>query len=192
MILPFSTIINKKPSYFPEKILIGLLEKRLTNQPDFNSLCPVFVIINKGYIKYKIDFDTTINHRPKYHTIREDVKARWKEGTKIDFFINVRQPNMYRFAPVLPVVSTQKVEFIWKDNTENQSCLGITYDRTCTIMIDDKFYADAYLLNDWVVSSSYNLKDFANNDGFDTIEDFFDYFNENYTGKLIHWTDLKY
>ena len=29
-------------------------------------------------------------------------------------------------------------------------------------------------------------------DGFDSIEDFFKYFTNDFTGKIIHWTDLKY
>ena len=41
---------------------------------------------------------------------------------------------------------------------------------------------------------------FAQNDGFDTWEDFFNYFyprikahrDEYYSGKIIHWTDLRY
>lgn len=28
--------------------------------------------------------------------------------------------------------------------------------------------------------------------GFDTIEEFFAYFNEDFVGKIIHWTDLRY
>lgn len=32
----------------------------------------------------------------------------------------------------------------------------------------------------------------AQNDGFDTIEEFFEYFNEDFTGKIIHWTGLRY
>lgn len=185
MILPFSTQINGKPTCFIQRIWACLLQIDYDLYDDYlhpDGFPPQMPWPPSSYK----------NFTPKRHSIREDKNNRWKVGTKIDFFINARQKNMFRFAPVLPVVSTQKVEFIWKDNTENLSCLGITYDRTCTIMIDDKFYADAYLLNDWVVSSSYNLKDFANNDGFDTIEDFFAYFNENYTGKLIHWTNLKY
>ncbi len=32
----------------------------------------------------------------------------------------------------------------------------------------------------------------AINDGFNSVDDFFQYFNTDFTGKLIHWTDLKY
>lgn len=28
--------------------------------------------------------------------------------------------------------------------------------------------------------------------GFDSVKDFFRYFNKDFKGKIIHWTDLKY
>lgn len=193
MILPFSTKIDGKPTYFAEKILIGLLVKKLVPENDFNSLCPRFVVIpTADKIIHRVSFDYTIDHKPKLHTIREDKNDRWRVGTKINFYINARQKNMYRFAPVLPVVSTQKIEFIWKDNTENLTCLGMSYDKTCTIIIDNRFFGDVLLLKGTVVSGSDNLPRFAQNDGFDTLQDLLDYFNTDFTGKIIHWTNLKY
>ena len=191
MILAFSTQINGKPTYFAEKIITCL---------DFNKLISVdeakyFMrdkLIEQCNKQYLIKFCPTVSHIPKLHTIREDKKERWKPGINIDFFINVRQPNMYRFAPVLPVVSTQKIEFIWKDNTENLTCLGMSYDKTCTIIIDNRFFGDVLLLKGTVVSGSDNLPKFAQNDGFDTLQDLLDYFNTDFTGKIIHWTNLKY
>lgn len=181
MILPFSTIINKKPSYFVERIHKGIRANYLLTAVDPS----IHYTANYNFIaKDKLP--------AKLHTIREDKKDRWKAGTKIDFFINVRQKNMFRFAPVLPVVSTQKIEFIWKENTENHTCLGTKFDRICTIKIDDRFYGDAYLINGSVVSSSYTIPNFANNDGFDTPDELFAYFNKNFKGKIIHWTDLRY
>lgn len=183
MILPFSTQLNGKPTYFVEKIhkafrlkelnMKAAIDPRIHYTPDYN-----FFVKNKCH--------------HKIHTIREDKKERWRPGINIHFFINVRQPNMFRFAPVLPVVSTQKIEFIWKDNTENLTCLGTSFDKICTIMIDDRFYGDAYFFNGSVVSSSYTIPIFANNDGFDTPQELFAYFNKNFKGKIIHWTDLKY
>ena len=178
MILPFSTQLNRKPTYFVEKIWNGLLSSQICSLNEMPEP-----------IKYG---ETNKGLHDKLHTIREDKKDRWKVGNKIDFFINCRQKDMFRFAPVLPVVSTQKIEFIWKENTENQTCLGTKFDRICTIKIDNRFYGDAYLLNGSVVSSSYTIPTFANNDGFDTPDELFAYFNKNFKGKIIHWTDFKY
>jgi len=189
MILPFSTQINGKPSYFVEKITKGILESK--GYKDFHIQARMCFDLRQNKW-FNVDKLLMFSTKPKLHTVREDLKERWKVGTKIDFFINVRQPNMYRFAPVLPVVSTQKIEFIWKENTENQTCLGTKFNRICTIKIDDRFYGDAYLLNASVVSSSYTIPTFANNDGFDTPDELFAYFNKNFKGKIIHWTDLRY
>ena len=177
MILPFSTQIKKNPTYFVERIHKGIREVLKTGVP---------------YKTKDFSYQFYMDCEPKLHTVREDLKERWRPGINIDFFINVRQKNMLRFAPVLPVVSTQKIEFIWKDNTENLACLGTSFDKTCTIMIDNRFYGDAYYFNGSVISSSYTIPIFANNDGFDTPEELFAYFNKNFKGKIIHWTEKRY
>ncbi len=173
MILPFSTQMNGKPTYFVEKILTGILEKKLTHEPDFNSLCPAAVIIQNKGTTYKIGFDTTIIHKPKFHTIREDKNDRWKVGNKIDFYINCRQKNMFRFAPVLPVVSVQKIEIEYLNNTGH-------WFKDAVVSI-----GESYIGRD-------EIETIAKNDGFDNVEDFFAYFNEDFKGKIIHWTDLRY
>lgn len=175
MILPFSTKINGKETNFVSKI--------------WESLIPMFSEYPKGIqlFKYPIEYRECVDkgllswykQKPKIHTIREDKKSRWKVGTKIDFFINARQKNMFRFAPVLPVVSIQKVEIVYE--------LSFYKKKTAIVYIDDKLFYHAVEHN-----NEFKMLDFANNDGFDTIEDFFAYFNKPYIGKLIHWTDKKY
>jgi hypothetical protein len=181
MILPFSTKLNRKPTYFVERIHKGIRENYM--------LAPV-----DPSVHYPADYNFIAKDKlpSKYHSVREDKNNRWKVDTKIDFFINARQKNMFRFASVLPVISIQKIEFILKDNTENLTCLGTSFDKTCTIIIDERFYGDAYFFNGTVISSSYTIPIFANNDGFDTSDELFAYFNKNFKGKIIHWTNLKY
>jgi len=36
------------------------------------------------------------------------------------------------------------------------------------------------------------LKTLARNDGFESVDDFFKWFNADFQGKIIHWTDFKY
>lgn len=181
MTLGFSTQINGKETFFVEKIWQSFQDDFTIE--NFDKFC------FEGIYTFSID---GAEFPAKVHTIRQDKSDRWKAGVMIDFFINVRTENMFRFAPKMPVLSTQKVEIIYKQNTQNLTCLGITYDRTITVNVDDKFYGDAYLINDYVVSSSYMLEFFALNDGFDSVEDFCAYFNQDFIGKIIHWTDLKY
>ena len=172
MILPFSTQLNGKPTYFVEKILRGIL-----NEHSHKGLGLAECIYQSGEaLKYQNvdDIFTLIENKvkPKLHTIREDKNDRWKAGTKIDFFINCRQPTMFRFAPVLPVVSIQKI--------------SVEYD-----LFFGKHLGPQVLVDNKKLSPD-KLKLLAQNDGFDTVEDFFNYFSTDFDGKLIHWTDLKY
>ncbi len=117
------------------------------------------------------------NKKPKLHTLRDDPNDRWHTGMMIDFFINVRTKKMFRFAPKIPVISTQEV--------------FMTYYHSDIIQIS---------IDGRELFSYTERLEFAVNDGFDTWEDFFNYFypkikeakNGCYTPKLIHWTVLKY
>lgn len=171
MILPFSTKINGKPTYFVEKIWRGLLNK------NFNLLAYHRFKNNAADEGVIDDWNWKEDLNPKIHTIREDKNNRWKVGTKIDFFINCRQKNMFRFAPVLSVVSVQKVLMTYAFNDVIQ------------ISVDDK-----------ELFSYIDRLEFAQNDGFDTWEDFFNFFyskikespKQIFKGKLIHWTGHEY
>jgi hypothetical protein len=105
--------------------------------------------------------------KPKLHTIREDKTDRWSAGKLIHFIINNRQPNRFQFAPVIPVVTTQEIN-IWPNPS------GVT------VQIDGLY------------QSRYEIETLAINDGFDSYEAFAAYFNQPFSGKIIHWTNLKY
>jgi hypothetical protein len=102
---------------------------------------------------------------PKLHTIREDKYNRWKPGNDIHFVINDRTRNREQFLPLVKCISTQKIKIIAK---------------TCEVFVDN------YPL------SINAIKLLAINDGFTSVAEFFAYFNTDFTGKLIHWTHLKY
>jgi hypothetical protein len=163
MILPFSTQLNGKPTYFVERIHKGIRENYM--------LAPV-----DPSVHYPPNYNFVAKDKlpAKLHTIREDKNDRWNVGTKIDFFINARQKNMFRFAPVLPVVSVQKVFMTY------------AFNDVIEISVNDKYINDVLA--------------FAKNDGFDKWEDFFNFFypkimenpEQFYKAKLIHWTDFKY
>lgn len=172
MILPFSTQLNGKPTYFVEKIHSGLLQNDLLQGFDLGH-------------EHEFDLDKLCSCEPKLHTIREDKNNRWKSGNNIHFFINNRTKNAFQFAPVLPVVSVQKVEieYLFKTDEEKEVC----------VCIDSVPRAVVRIYHGKVTSCSAGIvRKLAQNDGFDTIEDFLAYFNEDFTGKIIHWTDLRY
>lgn len=167
MILGFSTQLNGKPTHFVEKIHKGFRLKELNMKAGIDP-----------NIHYPIDYNFVAKDKVhhKIHTIRDNKKDRWQVGTKIDFFINCRQPNMFRFAPVLPVVNTQKI------------LITYTEANKAMVFIDDK----CFYMQDFSLEGNYKMLHLAQNDGFDTTEDFFAYFSKDFTGKIIHWTDLKY
>jgi hypothetical protein len=170
MILGYSTIIDKKETHFVDKIWSGLIKNELAFPEQIKQFESDYLI--KTLKELGINIDAT----PKLHTIREDGKNRWKVGTKIDFFINSRKQDMFRFAPTLPVVSIQDIMI-----TRNKSGKAMVF-------IDGKIF----YLQDWSLEQNYKMLHFAKNDGFDTSEDFFEYFNTDFNGKIIHWTNLKY
>ena len=40
--------------------------------------------------------------------------------------------------------------------------------------------------------SKSDMERLAKNDGFETMDDFWSFFNQDYQGMIIHWTDTKY
>lgn len=153
MILSFKTKINGKQTHFPEKIMLSIEQNKLSKEP-----------LNFGI--------ASRNHIPKIHTIRKDEKNRWKPGMMIDFFINARTKDMFRFAPKIPLKDKQRIY--------------ITYIQgRFEVSVDDRYMY-------WK-----DIEQIAINDGFDSYEDFRDYFISEmvdyyYGGYILHWTDFKY
>lgn len=112
---------------------------------------------------------------PKLHTIREDKSNCWKAGMKIHPVINNRTKNRFQFAPVIECVSVQSIEITKSELLEYGYASKIPL-----VYIDD------------VLLETADLEKLAINDGFPTLKAFFAYFNEDFTGKIIHWSDLKY
>lgn len=51
---------------------------------------------------------------------------------------------------------------------------------SCTIIVDGKEL------------SKTDMERLAKNDGFESMEDFWSFFNQSYQGTIIHWTDIRY
>lgn len=114
--------------------------------------------------------------KPKIHTIREDKTDRWKPETIIHFMQWTGRPyhsKCYHFAPLIPCISTQSIE--------------IEYVLSKPIVVID----NSYFYNP-ILGIDKGMLKLANNDGFETIEDFFKWFHHDFSGKIIHWTDLIY
>lgn len=115
--------------------------------------------------KITTEFENKITSGIKIHTVRQDVNDRWREGMKIQFANGVRTRH-YNCFKVGECISVQDI-FIGSDHS---------------ILIDNKF-----LDNDQKLL-------FAKNDGFDCIQDFWEWFDvlTPFEGKVIHWTNKKY
>lgn len=119
------------------------------------------------YFKWDEEYlnTATPSVKPKDHTIRMDKSNRWKADNDIHFVVNNRTKNYFRFAPIIKCKSVQKIEInakAWSVKIDHHRILPGTLHRL------------------------------AINDGFDSVESFFDYFNKDFTGNIIHWTNLKY
>lgn len=177
MILSFNTQLKGKPTFFVEKILKGLIENGCYENHHDEVKKIITELASDKMVFYHRMWELIFEQNSKLHTLRDDINNRWKEGNKIDFFINCRQPNMFRFAPVRKVVRTQEV--------------FMTYSHSDLIQIS---------IDGRELFGYYERLEFAKNDGFDNWEDFFEYFlpkikeapNKCYKPKLIHWTNLRY
>lgn len=124
---------------------------------------------------------------PKLHTIRHDPHDRWKAGILIHPVINNRTPHRFQFAPEFPCAGVQSIKIKYNNSANPWMYFDISVwdDKTnkgrgVIVSIDNK------------ILSSLDVLKLAINDGFESLEQFFAYFNEDFEGKLIHWTDLRY
>jgi len=115
----------------------------------------------------------------KIHTMREDKKNRWKPGIKIHMAFGVRTRNYWCFNDQDVCKSDQKIEVRYKK--ENGERL---------VIIDGHYF---YCRRENLCIYGFEeMKQLAKNDGFESVEDFFKWFNKDATLKIIHWTDFRY
>lgn len=149
-------------TYFIEKINLGLWNQGLIKRIEYIDS------LEEYRSKFGDNWDWKPRLHPKLHTIRKDQNDRWRPGMDIHFVINGRTKDRFQFAPVVKCTIVQRIEV--------KHAFPHRY-----VFIDDRY-----------IASWKELDALARNDGFDSIEDFFRYFNEDFKGKLIHWTNLKY
>jgi hypothetical protein len=111
-------------------------------------------------------FEGKIKRGIKKHTLREDIHDRWKPGMKIHFSTGA-QTSKYNCFKEGVCNGVQKVEII---------------DR------------NIYIADRLIPLSKNQIEIFAFNDGFDSVSDFWAWFDQYnpFIGKIIHWTNLRY
>ena len=161
--------MSSKPTNFIPKIWAGLV---INNDLHYAHLDDIWLNA-EGLPDVANIFPTpeeVHNGIPKVHTIRTDEKNLWKPGRKIHMVVFNRSKNRFQFAPVLEVKTIQKIEIKWSEHNGLHATIVID---GCTVGI-------------------HTIRRLAVNDGFDSVEHFFKWFNKKFTGKIIHWTNLKY
>lgn len=128
-------------------------------------------------LQFMKQFVPLIVKHSKIHTIREDEFNRWKEGRKIHMATGVRTANYNQFREAI-CTGTQKIQIFAASSVR--------------VYIDNKFFYEHSLLQRRIDFNYGGMLTLAKNDGFATIEDFFEWFNKDFTGKIIHWTDYRY
>lgn len=139
--------------------------------------------------KIKRSFGSLLDLQPKLHTIRKG--NRWKAGMTIHFATGVRT-KFYNCFHVAKCVSVQGIEIIDCDQLQpsqynnqfivvSREIAGIDYYNAFMIKIDGR------------ALSTTDIITLAQNDGFDSTKEFFEWFEyKEFFGQLIHWTDLRY
>ena len=120
---------------------------------------------------FKPQFKDPIKTGQKKHTIREDKHDRWKAGRVIHFATGVRTKLYEQFKEGF-CKSTQKIQILWDNISLNGEFVSILIDGRL-IDLDE-------------------VETLAINDGFEDVSEFLNWFSEDFEGKIIHWTDLRY
>lgn len=183
MILSFTQKINGKPNYFIEKIWLAIA---IINQALANANRSDYRALHKekfGVYWESPPLDKEV--KPKLHTIRmfrktkdgKRAEKQWKAGDTIHPGINNRSPDYFQFAPAIKCTGIQTIIIGWEGSN-----VVVTIDGM-------PFFVQTE--NDNRIGEQMMLQ-LAINDGFESIEDFFTYFNEDFNGVIIHWSDIRY
>lgn len=128
-------------------------------------------------LAFKPQFKPKILDGIKIHTMREDTHNRWHPGRDIQMATGVRTKNYNCFNNKDKCISTQKVQIIHERIFDTGDMVGRIFN---TILVDDRALSQS------------EKRLLALQDGFDSYEAFIAFFDRDWEGKLIHWTNFKY
>lgn len=130
----------------------------------------------KVFLKEGIDYPV---YDAKIHTIRESFRI--KPGTILHMATGVRSKNYYQFNKdvegLQSCISTQGIRIYFEDKIVLVSQGGTTEN-------PNHF--------EFKELTAETLAILIKNDGFDSEEKFWKFFNKDFHGQLIHWTDYRY
>lgn len=182
---PKEMAMQDDKTYFIEKINLGLCKHGLIKRIDYVDS------LEEYRSKFGDNWDWKPRLLPKIHTIRKDENDRWTPGKDIHFVVNGRTKDRFQFAPVMKCVSVQTIEVI-ESNPINSV---IVNGKGIVVLFEHEHYGvykPFFVKVDGKLLDEHEIKTLAQNDGFESVEDFFNYFDKDFRGKLIHWTNRKY
>lgn len=187
MNLAFSTTFPQKsgdlygsPTHFGGKILIGI--NKHIGAININS----FKIQYSKMMAKKGVKAPPVNLNAKIHTIRRDLSKRWEKGRDIHFVMFQRTKDQFQFAPVLKCTETESIEIKHFEDNSGSSARVFVDGKNIGCIVWNKGFKKEPII------TGTGMKDLAINDGFESVEDFFKYFNEDFKGTLVHWTSKRY
>lgn len=128
-------------------------------------------------LSFKKQFKAKILSGAKKHTIRQDSKNRWQVGKKIHFATGLRTKNYNQFAEgICTAIEPFEVKYVYKGN-----------ETTVNVYVNNELLGQAIWVNCKLVNSSFSVDMLSADDGFTRTNDFFEWFSEDFKGRLIHW-----
>ncbi len=164
---------------FPLAIWKGLLIYQLATQTQFETYRLLAKKQNHQILEGELP------EHPKIHSLREDVHNRWGHGSMINYYIAARTRTRFEFGPYIPCTGTQEIEINYF-NDQNPVFTG-----QVSKIAKDHYNEVEVVVSDRVMTIK-EIDKLALNDGFKSTQDFFNYFNKDFKGKIVHWTDFKY
>lgn len=166
-----------EPTNFKEKILAGEMLNAL-GYFDANAIQPKF----------------DLKFQPKIHTFRIDPHDRWKVGMKMDMVYRGANYQIKDRFYSATLVSMQKIRIEWTNQNVEIFVDGhLILQATVTESFIGSTHYYRHLNGKGIVEQS-NLRSdlIAINDGFSGLSSFFKWFNKDWQGKILHWTDFRY
>ena len=134
-------------------------------------------------------FENKIKDGVKLHTIREDKTKRWRKGLKINHVVGNRTKKRRQFL-VSKCTGVQEISISthYETGIDEQTGQVVQLGPYLTVLVYDENKDPKEILG-------HKLERLTINDGFDSVEDFTRWFDNNdgeFFGSIIHWTDLRY
>lgn len=124
----------------------------------------------KMVIGFHKQFVPKIKRGIKIHTIREDKHNRWKAGMTMHMATGVRTKKYKQFAKK-KCISVQTIHIRHYDTISSQ---------WSEVFIDSREISNAEVIL------------LARRDGFANKSEFFKWFDKDFNGRILHWSDKKY